>query len=94
MWDVESDLGLKGDYNNVFFRVIVYGAVEGETATTGKFSIAKNAPVIARIEDPLADGGKVFGNVVFPFYLQDSDSDRRRPPRWTSRRCCGSTRST
>ncbi|MCU0726661.1 MAG: hypothetical protein MUE73_12885, partial [Planctomycetes bacterium] len=80
VWDPAADLGeaYKGDYNNAFFRVIVYGAVEGETATTGNFQITANAPVIARIQDPLVDPSTVFGNVVFPFYLQDADEDYAR----------------
>ena len=74
VWDTAADLP-KGDYDNVFFRIIAFGATEGETAKSAKFGITKNAPVIVRIEDPLTDPTKVFGNVVFPFYLQDSDAE-------------------
>ena len=69
----------KGNYNNVYVRAIVSGATEAGqngVAATGSFEMTKNAPVIARIDPPVADaseGNKVYGNVVFPYYLQDSD---------------------
>ena len=68
VWNTEVDIP-KGDYNNVFFRYYAHGASQGQVATTGQFSISKNAPVIARILSPLTTWGKM----VFPFYLQDSD---------------------
>ncbi|MCU0728477.1 MAG: hypothetical protein MUE73_22285, partial [Planctomycetes bacterium] len=74
VWNPVADLGLKGDYSNCFFRLTVFGGVEGETLASGRFSIAANAPVIARIADPLEEEGVVCGNIVFPFFLQDADS--------------------
>jgi Kelch motif protein len=78
IWNSRLDIK-KGNYDNVFFRIISYGAVEGGQATTSRFGMTKNAPVIIRIQPPveqvIGGEGSVHGNVVFPFYLQDSDSD-------------------
>ncbi|MEN8148749.1 MAG: kelch repeat-containing protein [Planctomycetota bacterium] len=68
VWFTEDDIP-KGNYDNVFFRIQVQGATPGTTATSGRFSITENAPVIARIETPL----NTSGNIVVPYYLQDSD---------------------
>ena len=48
VWKTDADIP-KGDYDNVFFRIFVYGAEEGTGVESARFSIAKNAPVIARI---------------------------------------------
>ena len=70
VWYTETDIP-KGNYDNVFFRIQVSGATPGTTATSGRFSITDNAPVIARIEQPL----NKHGNIVVPYYLQDSDAN-------------------
>ncbi len=77
IWNSSLDIP-KGDYDNVFFRLIAYGAVQGETASTSRFGMTKNAPVILRIQKPVQQQisgiGSVHGNIVLPFFVQDSDS--------------------
>jgi len=77
IWASSLDIP-KGDYDNVFFRVISYGAVQGETAATSRFGMSKNAPVILRIQKPIQEkisgADSLHGNIVIPFFIQDSDS--------------------
>ena len=83
VWNAALDVP-KGDYAKVFLRITAYGAVQGERIATDVFGLTKNAPVIMRILDPIAQtiDGKpsVHGNVVIPFYVQDSDSNDPSPP--------------
>jgi len=69
VWYTEQDIP-KGNYDNVFFRIEIRGATQGSTAASGRFSITDNAPTIARVQTPLTS----HGHMVFPVYLQDSDS--------------------
>lgn len=68
LWDIAKDLP-RGDYDNVYVRLTAFGASQGGTAQTLRFSVTRNAPVIVRLDAPLTTSG----HVVVPYWLQDSD---------------------